>query len=141
MTDTFKVRTPLILRVWILNILLAAASPVLLFEIDVWLKISMMLIFTGYGIRLANKWWHQSVALDFDRFTNSWSVFILNNGWATIQSVHPIYVSDHLIWLNFYMKDRSLITVFVGKDSMSAAEFLHLRRCVICPAALTSCSA
>ena len=108
-------------------------APVYKWGLVIWVCIS--------AVCFIRKWRKSGVRCEYNVQKDNWQVFNAEGEGMRVTNVFPVYVTGHFGWINFYTNPSVTVPVFVGPDSMQAANYLQLRRSVICPAVLRSCSA
>lgn len=108
-------------------------APIYQYGLLFWLCIS--------AVRFLNKWRKSAILCEYNANNDCWQVSYLTGEWKQVVKIRAVYVTDQWSWINFHMSSGKLIAVLIGKDSLLEANYLQLRRSVICPAVLRSSSA
>ena len=133
---TFEIQPSKILFRWLIALHVLAGFTIGLFFVSLLFKLPLILLVIWSALRQLKIWHTRPITLEFDTTKERWRVSKGQSEWLQVKKVHPIYVTNSLIWLNFYTANRQLVTAMIGVDSMDAAKIIQLRRSVICPAVL-----
>ena len=141
MIVNFDIQPSKILCRYILGLYLLAAIVVTQFHIASIYQYGLLCWLCISAVRFLNKWRKSAILCQYNANKYRWQVSNAAGEQLQVIKVRPVYVTSRWVWINFYPESGKLITVLAATDSMQTANFLQLRRSVICPAALRSCSA
>lgn len=138
---TFEIQPSKILLRWLIALHVLAGFTIGLFFVSLIFKLPLILFVVWSALRQLKLWHTHAITLEFDTTKECWRVSKGQSEWLQVKKVQAVYLTEQLIWLNFYTANRQLVTAMIGVDSMDTAKIIQLRRSVICPAVLGACSA
>ena len=141
MTEVFKISPSKMLCRCLISMYCLAVIAIGLFQIALIYKCALVVLVSMHAVWCVHAWRKRKILCEFNANKNLWRVSKDESTWMQVDKIRAIYVTEYLIWINFYTKKRCLISVWVGVDSLDAAKYLQLRRSVICPAVLGARSA
>ena len=141
MTEVFKIYPSNMLCRCLIGMYCLAVITISLFQIALIYKCALVVLVSMHALWCVHAWRKRKILCEFNANKNLWRVSKNGYVWIQVDKIRAIYVTEYLIWINFYTEKRCLISVWVGADSLDAPKYLQLRRSVICPAVLCARSA
>ena len=141
MIVSFHIQPSKILCRYTLGLYVLAAISLTQFQIAFIYQCGLLCWLCISAVCFISKWRKSAILCEYNANKDRWLVSNAAEEQMQVINVRPVYVTSRWVWINFDTESGKLITALAGKDSMQAANFLQLRRSVICPAVLRSCSA